>query len=52
MTLPTEHIWILYIQRTDAENLIKELEFDFESSNFNLKGFHPTDAALNFVMMA
>lgn len=52
MDLPSEMVWALYRQRADAENRIKELKYDFGSSSFNLQGFYPTEAALNFVMMA
>lgn len=35
LDLPCEHVWILYRQRADAENRIKELKYDFESGSFN-----------------
>ncbi|MFM8742137.1 MAG: transposase, partial [Cytophagales bacterium] len=52
LDLPAEQIWKIYRQRTDAENRIKELKYDFGSDSFNQQGFYATEAALNFVMMA
>jgi hypothetical protein len=52
LDLPPEQIWLLYRQRADAENRIKELKYDFGSDSFNQHNFYATEAALNFVMMA
>lgn len=45
-------VWRNYRARGDAENRIKELKNDFGTDSFNLKDFFPTEAALQFVMIA
>lgn len=52
LTLPAELVWKLYRQRADAENRIKELKEDFAADSFSMQEFYPTEAALNFVMIA
>ncbi len=52
MDLPVEQIWNLYRHRADAENRIKELNYDFGADSYNMKEFYATEAALNFVMFA
>lgn len=38
--------------RADAENRIKELKYDFGADSFNIKNFSPSEATMNFVMLA
>lgn len=45
-------VWRNYRARGDAENRIKELKYDFGVDSFVLKDFFPTEAALQFVMIA
>lgn len=45
-------VWELYRQRGDAENRIKELEYDFGADNFCMQDFYATEAALRSVMIA
>lgn len=52
LDLPAEIIWRSYRMRADAENRIKELNYDFGANSFNLHNFSATEAALNFVMIA
>jgi len=52
MKLPSTEIWRLYRGRSDAENRIKELKYDFGFDSFNLKDFFATEAALTFAMIA
>lgn len=52
LPLPAQQVWNLYKHRADAENLIKELKYDFGFDSFNLASFYGTEAALNMVMMA
>ncbi|RLC36198.1 IS1380 family transposase [candidate division Kazan bacterium] len=52
MTLPAAEVWRLYRHRAEAENRIKELDYDFGLNAFNLNEFFATEAALNFVMVA
>lgn len=51
-TYSSTDVWRNYRARGDAENRIKELKSDFGAESFNLKEFYPTEAALNFVMIA
>jgi hypothetical protein len=52
LTLPAAEVWRLYRHRAEAENRIKELDYDFGMNAFNLHKFYATEAALNFVMIA
>jgi len=52
LSLPSAEIWRLYRHRAEAENRIKELDYDFGLNSFNLRKFYATEAALNFVMIA
>jgi hypothetical protein len=52
LTLPAKEIWLLYRNRADAENRIKELKEDFALENFCMNNFEATEAALNWVMLA
>ena len=52
LTLPASEIWRMYRHRAEAENRIKELDYDFGLNAFNLHNFYATEAALNFVMIA
>lgn len=45
-------VWELYRQRGDAENRIKELEYDFGADNFCMQDFYATEAALRTVMLS
>lgn len=51
LELSPSQIWLLYRQRANAENRIKELKYDFGMGNFNMGNFWGTEAALNFVML-
>lgn len=44
-------VWVLYRKRGDAENRIKELEYDFGSDNFCMQDFNGTETALRTVIM-
>lgn len=44
-------IWKLYTKRGDAENKIKEHEYDFGLDNFCIQDFYATEAALRTVML-
>jgi DDE family transposase len=52
MDLSAELVWELYRKRANAENHIKELEYDFGADNFCMQGFYATEAALRMVMMS
>ena len=52
MKLAEELVWKLYRQRGDAENRIKELEYDFGADNFCMQDFYATESALRTVMMS
>jgi hypothetical protein len=52
MKIPAAEVWRLYRGRSDAENRIKELKYDFGFDSFNLKDFFATEAALTFAMIA
>ncbi len=52
LDLPALAIWRLYRGRSDCENRIKELKYDFGAASFNLRGFWATEASLSTVMMA
>jgi hypothetical protein len=44
-------VWTLYRKRADAENRIKELEYDFGSDNFCTQNFYATEATLRTIMV-
>ncbi len=52
LDLPASSVWYLYRQRSDAENRIKEIKYDFGGNSFNMRNFYATEAALNCVMFA
>ena len=52
LKLSSELVWELYRKRGDAENRIKELEYDFGSDNFCMQDFYATEAALRTVMIS
>jgi len=52
LDLPCHQVWNLYKSRSDAENRIKELKYDFGFDSFNMNDFYATEATLNFVMIA
>jgi hypothetical protein len=52
MNFALAEIWRLYRNRTNAENRIKVLKYNFGFDSFNLKDFYKTEAALTFVMIA
>jgi hypothetical protein len=52
LTLPNKEIWLLYRNRADAENRIKELKEDFALDSFCMNKFEATETALNWVMLA
>lgn len=52
LQLPAHQVWVLYRGRSDAENRIKELKYDFSLGAFNHNEFYATEATLHFVMMA
>jgi len=52
LTLPAAEVWRVYRHRAEAENRIKELDYDFGLNSFNLNEFYATESVLNFVMIA
>ena len=52
LTLSAPDVWRLYRGRSDSENRIKELKYDFGFDSFNLHSFYGTEAALMFAMLA
>jgi len=52
LSLSPEVVWEIYRKRADAENRIKELEYDFGADNFCMNDFYATEAALRMVMIA
>jgi hypothetical protein len=52
MALPSQQVWRTYRGRSDCENRIKELKYDFAAGSFCLNDFFATEACLNMVMMA
>jgi hypothetical protein len=52
LDLAPAEIWRLYRGRSDAENRIKEIKYDFGFDSFNLKDFYATEVALIFGMIA
>jgi hypothetical protein len=52
MALPAQQVWRTYRGRSDCENRIKELKYDFAADSFCLNDFFATEACLNTVMMA
>ena len=51
LDLPMVQIWNLYRDRGDAENRIRELNYDFGIGSFCLKNFFATEAAFRFIMV-
>jgi hypothetical protein len=47
-----ESIWLLYRDRGDAENRIKELKADFGLDGFTFQNFWATEACFRFVLIA
>ena len=52
LELSAIQVWMLYRQRADAENRIKELKYDFALDSFCLKKFWATEAAFRSIMVA
>jgi hypothetical protein len=52
LKLSAELVWELYRQCGDAENRIKELEYDFGGDSFCMQDFYATEAALRMVMVS
>jgi len=52
LKLSAELVWELYRKRGDAENRIKELEYDFGADNFCMQDFYATESALRTVMVS
>lgn len=52
LTLPAKDVWMLYRNRADAENRIKELKEDFALASFCMQKFEATETALNWIMVA
>jgi hypothetical protein len=52
LDLAPAEVWRLYRGRSDSENRIKEIKYDFGFDSFNLKDFYATEAALIFGMIA
>ena len=50
--LPVDQIYNIYNTRTDAENRIKELKYDFGVNNFCLKKFYATETSFRFIMIS
>jgi hypothetical protein len=49
LDLPVVSVWQLYRGRSDAENRIKELKYDFGMKGFSLNDFWATEAAFRMV---
>jgi hypothetical protein len=45
-------VWYLYRHRTEAEQWIEELRYDFAAESFNVHSFAATETTLSFIMMA
>jgi len=52
MELPAVHIWEMYRKRSDSENRIKELKYDFAIRGFSSQKFYATEAAFRFALVA
>jgi hypothetical protein len=52
LDLSADQIWLLYRNRADAENRIKELKYDFAMDSFCMKKFWATEAAFRSIMIA
>lgn len=52
MKLSAELVWELYRKPADAENRIKELEYDFGADNFCMQDFYTTKETLRTVMVS
>jgi hypothetical protein len=51
LDIPSAEVWKIYKGRSDSENRIKEIKYDFGVDSFNMREFYATDAALNFIIM-
>lgn len=52
LELPAHLVWKLYRMTADAENRIKELEYDCGADSFNMQSLSATETAMNCVMLA
>jgi hypothetical protein len=52
LELPAYQVWNLYRQRSDAENRIKELKYDFAITGFCSEKFYATEAAFRFALLS
>jgi len=52
LELPAVHIWEMYRKRSDSENRIKELKYDFAIRGFSSQKFYATEAAFRFALAA
>jgi hypothetical protein len=52
LELPAVHIWEMYRKRSDSENRIKELKYDFAIRGFSSQKFYATEAAFRFALVA
>jgi hypothetical protein len=52
LELPAVHIWNTYRNRSDSENRIKELKYDFAINGFSSQKFYATEAAFRFALLA
>jgi len=48
--LPPYTVWEIYRKRSDSENRIKELKYDFAITGFSSKEFYATEAAFRFAL--
>lgn len=52
LDLPASQVWNLYRNRSDAENRIKELKYDFAITGFSSEEFYATEAAFRFALLS
>ncbi len=52
LELPAVHISEMYRKRSDSENRIKELKYDFAIRGFSSQKFYATEAAFRFALVA
>ena len=52
LTLPPAEVWRIYNGRSDSENRISELKYDFGLNGFCLDPFYATEAAFRAVLLA
>lgn len=52
LDLPPNEIWEMYKRRSDSENRIKELKYDFAVNGFSSQKFYATEAAFRFALVA